>query len=106
MFEKCNLGLKYLSPKNGLSTDPDFETGIAEIQSGSEQTMTQAENRACRAFQKDANQEIDDDLYLTVDSGGDGFFLRELEKAKKQKTKESSSQRDYIRAPLGARAYP
>jgi hypothetical protein len=52
LFEKCNLGLKYLSPKNGLSTDPDFETGIAKIHSGSEQTMMQAEKRACRAFQK------------------------------------------------------
>jgi hypothetical protein len=30
LFEKCNLGLKYLSLKNGLSTDPDFETGIAK----------------------------------------------------------------------------
>jgi hypothetical protein len=37
LFEKCNLGLKYLSSKNGLSTNPDFETGIAKIQSGSEQ---------------------------------------------------------------------
>ncbi len=53
LFEKCNLGLKYLSPKNGLSTDQDFETGIAKILSGSEQTMMQAEKRACRAFQKD-----------------------------------------------------
>ncbi len=58
LFEKCNLGLKYLSPKNGLSTNPDFEIGIAKIQSGSEQTMMQAEKRACRAFQKDANLEI------------------------------------------------
>jgi hypothetical protein len=31
-----------------------------------------------------------------VDSGGQDFFLREFEKAKKQKTKESSSQSDYI----------
>ncbi len=75
MFEKCNLGLKYLSPKNGLSTDPDFETGIAKIQSGSEQTIMQAEKRACRALQKDANLESDDELDLTVDSGGEDFFL-------------------------------
>ncbi len=50
LFEKCNLDLKYLSPKNTLSTNPDFETGIAKIQSGSEQTMMQAEKRACKAF--------------------------------------------------------
>jgi hypothetical protein len=55
LFEKCNLNLTYLSPKNGLSTDADFETGIAKIQSESEQTMTQAEKRACKAFRKDAN---------------------------------------------------
>ncbi len=96
LFEKCNLGLKYLSPKNGLSTDPDFETAIAKIQSGSELTMTQAEKCACRAFQKDANLESDDELDLTVDSGREDFFLRGFEKAKKQKTKESSGQSDYI----------
>jgi hypothetical protein len=83
LFEKCNLGLKYLFPKNGLSTDPDFETGIAKIQSGSEQTMTQAKKGACRAFQKDANLESDDGLNLTVDSNRENFFLREFEKAKK-----------------------
>jgi hypothetical protein len=96
LFEKYNLGLKYLSPKNGLSTDSDFETGIAKIQSGSEQTMTQAEKHACKAFQKDANLESDDELDLTVDSSREDFFLREFEKAKKQKTKEFSSQSDYI----------
>jgi hypothetical protein len=58
--------------------------------------MMQAEKRACRAFQKDANLESDDELDLTVDSGGEDFFLREFEKAKKQKTKESSGQSDYI----------
>jgi hypothetical protein len=91
LFEKCNLGLKYLSPKNGLSTDPDFETGVAEIQSGSEQTMMQAEKRARRAFQKDANLESDDESDLTVDSGGDDFFLREFEKAKKQRQKNPAA---------------
>jgi hypothetical protein len=96
LFEKCSLGLKYLSPKNGLSTNPDFETGIVKIQSGSEQTMTQAEKHACRAFQKDANLESDDESDLMVDSGGEDFFLREFEKAKTQKTKESSGQSDYI----------
>jgi hypothetical protein len=96
LFEKCNLGLKYLSPKNGLSTNPDFEAGIAKIQSGSEQTMMRTEKCACRAFQKDANLESDDKSDLTVDSGREDFFLREFEKAKKQKTKESSSQSDYI----------
>ncbi len=96
LFEKCILCLKYLSPKNGLSTNLDFETGIAKIQSGSEQIMTQAEKRACRAFQKDANLESDDELDLTVDSGKEDFFLREFEKAKKQKTKESIGQSDYI----------
>jgi hypothetical protein len=96
LFEKCNLGLKHLSPKNGLSTNPDFETGIAKIQSGSEQTMMQAEKRACRAFQKDANLESDYESDLPVDSSGEDFFLREFEKAKKQKTKESSGQSDFI----------
>ncbi len=96
LFEKCNLGLKYLSPKNGLSTDTDFETGIAKIQSRSEKTMTQAEKRACRAFHKDANLESDDESDLTEDSGREDFFLREFEKAKRQKTKESSGQSDYI----------
>ena len=36
LFEKCNLELKYLSPKNGLSTNPDFVTGVAKIQSGTD----------------------------------------------------------------------
>jgi hypothetical protein len=31
-----------------------------------------------------------------VDSGGEDFFLREFEKAKNQKAKESSNQSDYI----------
>jgi hypothetical protein len=96
LFEKCNLDLKYLSPKNELSTNPDFETGIAKIQSGSEQTMTQAEKRACKAFLKDANWGSDYKSDLTVDSGKEEFFLGEFEKAKKQKTKESSGQSDYI----------
>ena len=34
--------------KNGLSTDWDFETGIAKIQCGSERTMSPAEKRALR----------------------------------------------------------
>jgi hypothetical protein len=96
LFEKCNLGLKYLSPKKGLSTDPVFETGIAKIQSGSEQTMMQAEKCACRDFQKDANLESDDESDLTVVSGREDFFLREFKKAKKQMTKESSGQSDNI----------
>jgi hypothetical protein len=49
-FEKCKLELKYLSPRNNLSTNPDFETGMAKIQGGSEQAMTQAEKRAWQAF--------------------------------------------------------
>ncbi len=88
--------MKYSSPKNSLSTNPDFETGIAKIQSGSEQTMMQAEKRACKAFLKDANWGSDDESDLTVDNGKEDFFLRKFEKAKKQKTKESSSQSDYI----------
>jgi hypothetical protein len=83
-----------LSPKNGLSTDADFETGIAKIQSESEQTMMQAEKLACKAFQKDAN--LGDESDLTVDSDEKDFFLREFEKAKRQKTKESCGQSDYI----------
>ena len=94
MFEKCNLQLNYLSPKNELSTDPDFETGIAKTQSGSEQTMTPAEKHAGKSFQKDANQGYESDL--SVDSGKEEFFLREFERAKRQKTKESSGQSDYI----------
>jgi hypothetical protein len=94
LFEKCNLNLTYLSPKNGLSTDADFETGIAKIQSGSERTMTQAEKRACKAFRKDAN--LGDESDLTVDSDEEDFFLREFEKTKRQKTQESSRQSDYI----------
>jgi hypothetical protein len=58
--------------------------------------MMQAEKRACRAVQKNANLESDDESHLTVDSSGEDFFLREFEKAKKQKTKESSGQSDYI----------
>ncbi len=94
LFEKCNLDLMYLSPKNGSSTDANFETGIAKIQSDSEQTMTQAEKRACKAFQKDAN--LGDESDLMVDSDEQNFFLREFEKAKRQMTKESSGQSDYI----------
>jgi hypothetical protein len=94
LFEKCNLDLTYLSLKNGLSTDANFETGIAKIQSESEQTMTQAEKCACKAFGMDAN--LGDELDLMVDSDEEDFFLREFEKAKRQKTKESISQSDYI----------
>ena len=94
MFEKCNLNLTYLSPKNGLSTDADFETGIAKIQSRNERTMTQAEKHACLAFRKDAN--LGDESDLTVDSDEEDFFLREFEKFKRQKTQESSHQSDYI----------
>jgi hypothetical protein len=96
LFEKCNLDWKYLSPKNGLSSNPDFETGIAKIQTGSEQTMMQAEKCACKAFLKDANWGSDDESDLTVDSGKKDFFLREFDKAKKQKTKEYSGHSDYI----------
>jgi hypothetical protein len=49
--------------------------------------MTQAEKRACKAFLKDANRGSDDKLDLMVDSGEEDFFLREFEKAKKQKDK-------------------
>ncbi len=86
--------MTYLSTKIGLSTDADFETGIAKIQSESEQTMMQAEKRACKAFRKDAN--LRDESDLTVDSDKEDFFLREFEKAKRQKTNESSGQSDYI----------
>ncbi len=96
LFGKCNLNVKYLSLKNGLSTNPDFEMGIAKLQSGSEQTMSQAEKHACKALLKDANRGSDDESDLTVDSGEEDFFLREFETAKKQNTKESSGQSDYI----------
>jgi hypothetical protein len=94
MFENCHLKLTYLFPKNGLSTDADFETGIAKIKSGSEQTMMQAEKCACKAFRKDAN--LGDELDLTMDSDEEDFFLGEFEKAKRRKTKESSGKCDYI----------
>ena len=94
MFENCHLKLTYLSPKNGLSTDADFETGIAKIQCRNERTIMQAEKRACLAFRKDAN--LGDELDLTMDSDEEDFFLREFEQAKRQKLKESSGQSDYI----------
>ncbi len=56
--------------------------------------MTQAEKRACKAFRMDVN--LGDELDLTVDSDKEDFFLWEFEKAKRQKTTESSSQSDYI----------
>jgi hypothetical protein len=50
VFDKCDLKLRYLHANNGLSTDWDFETGIAKIQCGSEHTMTPAERCACKDF--------------------------------------------------------
>jgi hypothetical protein len=49
-FEKCKLELKYLSSRNNLSTNPDFETGMEKSQGGSEQAMTQAEKHGWHAF--------------------------------------------------------
>ena len=95
-FEKCDLGVAYMQAKNGLSTDWDFETGIAKIQCGSEQTMTQAEKRACKDFRIDSIPDSDDEFDDMVDSGGEDYFLKEFEKAKKQKTKAASGRSDYI----------
>ncbi len=78
-----------MSPKNGLSTDANFETGIAKIQSESEQTVTQAEKHACKAFQKDAN--LGDESDLTVDSDKEDIFLREFEKAKDKRQKNQAA---------------
>jgi hypothetical protein len=47
----------------------------------------------CRPFRKGPNSECSDDDY---DSGKEDFFLKEFEKAKKQKTKKTSNQSDYI----------
>jgi hypothetical protein len=55
--------------------------------------MTQVLNRTCRLFRKEANSQSSDD---DSDSGEEDIFLKELEKAKNQKTKEASGQSDYI----------
>jgi hypothetical protein len=98
-FEKFKMKLKHLSLRNNLSTDPDFETGIAHIQGCSEQTMTQTEKRACRPFRKEANSKCSDNS----DCGKEDFFLKEFEKAKMQKTMEAISKSDIRIRPRRAR---
>ena len=54
LFYKCKLGTKKIVPDNGLSSEPDFETGIAKVQESvqSKNEMTADEIEACRAFLK------------------------------------------------------
>ncbi len=61
LYEKCELELRYLSPENNLSTNPNFETGVAKIQCGLEGTMTLAEKHACKSFRKEADPDSSDD---------------------------------------------
>jgi hypothetical protein len=68
-----------LSPRNNQSTTSNFETGIAKIQGGSEQTMTQAEKHACRSFRKEANFGCSDD---DSDSDREDSSLKEIRKLK------------------------
>ena len=96
VFDKCDLKLRYLHANNGLSTDWDFEMGIAKIQCGSERTMSPAEKRACKDFRIDSIPDSDDETEDMVESGGGDCFLEEFERSKKQKTKEGSGQSDYI----------
>ena len=96
VFDKCDLKLRYLHANNGLSTDWDFETGIAKIQCGSERTMTPAEKRACKDFQIDSITDSDDESEDMVGNGGGDYFLEEFERAKRQKTKDAFGQSDYI----------
>ena len=58
--------------------------------------MNLAEKRACKDFRIDSIPESDDESDDMVDSGGGDYFLKEFERAKKQKTKEVSGQSDYI----------
>jgi hypothetical protein len=55
--------------------------------------MTQAEKCVCRPIRKEAYFECNDD---DSDSGEEDFFLKEFEKATKQKIKKSIGQSDYI----------
>ena len=84
MFDICDLKLRYLHANNGLSTDWDFEMGIAKIQCGSERTMSPAEKRACKDFRIDSIPDSDDETEDMVESGGGDCFLEEFERAKKQ----------------------
>jgi hypothetical protein len=84
VFDICDLKLRYLHANNGLSTDWDFEMGIAKIQCGSERTMSPAEKRACKDFRIDSIPDSDDETEDMVESGGGDCFLEEFERAKKQ----------------------
>ena len=61
VFDKCDLKLRYLHANNGLSTNWDFEMGIAKIQCGSERTMTPAKKHACKDFRIDSIPDSDDE---------------------------------------------
>jgi hypothetical protein len=72
----------YLSQRNNLSADSNFEAGIAKIQGGSEQMMTQAAKGVCKPFRKEENSKCSDD---DPDSDKEDFFLKEFEKSKNKK---------------------
>ena len=86
-FEKCGLVVKYLSTDNGLSTMPAFETGVAKIQAGiiEESKMTAAEKNACKPLLRDQTVESDSSSESESEN-----FLKEFEKSKKRKERESS----------------
>lgn len=62
IFNYCRLGTSKITADDGLTTDPDFETGVCKIQQGVtyEVTMTMAEKSACRSLLLSPNNNDDD----------------------------------------------
>lgn len=73
LYYKCKLGKTKIVPKNGLSTHPHFETGVAKIQEGvaEENKMTYEEIYACRSLLKSNFVDGEDHSETESESSGD-----------------------------------
>ena len=95
MFAKCTLGTKYINVDNGLSTYPDFETGVAKIQQSViyEEMMTLEEEVTCNNL---LNENFDADGSKSNNNGDRYGFANAGAVREKRNAREVAGKSKYI----------
>lgn len=93
----CKLQSNKINTDNGLSTDPNFERGVAKIQQGVvyENQMTIEEKNACKILLKHCESMSDDEVE-SEDEDLEEDITRAIEIQEKRKAKEIEGQSKYI----------
>jgi len=93
----CKLGCNKIIADNGLSTDADFETGVAKIQQGVvlKNKMTLEERNACKILLK-SSKSLRDSASDTDSEESEEDITMAIATKEKRKLKEIEGQSNYI----------